>query len=426
MNDGNGKLTITGNGTVDTSSSTNDENIAIWARTGSIDIENGTFINKSNKEATVYVGTSENANEPVITIKGGTFKNSAEGTYTYNSSLKPLTLNVQNGKPVTSIVITGGTFYGNDPKNGDDNKGGTFLAPDYKSVETSAGSGVWTVSKMTWNEYPEDASVVPSGLLIQEYTNGDFNSNNGNTGTITIKDKEALLYFAYKLNPAAAHEACLADHSHWDHTCIWYGGACARHIVLNADIDLENITLENGFGNMKDFDFDGQDHKISSVTINYNGTDNTGLFVGGNRGISNLVVENVKVNAPNGTENAVGIVSSDANADITNVTVRNSSVTGGKYTGAIVGYNYGSVANCKVENCTVSGRYKVGGIIGYICNSNDVPTYVTGNVLTGVTVKGENLVAGKNNFVIGKNRRQLERDCRRMQRQHVLRHDCRN
>jgi len=402
VNDGNGKLTITGNGTVDTSSSTNDENIAIWARTGSIDIENGTFINKSNKEATVYVGTSENANEPVITIKGGTFKNSAEGTYTYNSSLKPLTLNVQNGKPVTSIVITGGTFYGNDPKNGDDNKGGTFLAPDYKSVETSAGSGVWTVSKMTWNEYPEDASVVPSGLLIQEYTNGDFNSNNGNTGTITIKDKEALLYFAYKLNPAAAHEACLADHSHWDHTCIWYGGACARHIVLNADIDLENITLENGFGNMKDFDFDGQDHKIGSVTINYNGTDNTGLFVGGNRGISNLVVENVKVNAPNGTENAVGIVSSDANADITNVTVRNSSVTGGKYTGAIVGYNYGSVANCKVENCTVSGRYKVGGIIGYICNSNDVPTYVTGNVLTGVTVKGENLVAGKNNFVIGK------------------------
>ena len=400
VNDGTGKLTITGNGTVDTSLSTNDENIAIWARTGSIDIENGTFINKSNKEATVYVGTSASANEPVITIKGGTFKNSAEGTYTYNSSLKPLTLNVQNGKPVTSIVITDGTFYGNDPKNGDDNLGGTFLAPDYKSVETPAGSGVWTVSKMTWEEYPEDASVVPSGLVIQEYTNVDFNSNNGNTGTITIKDKDALLYFAYRLNPTKAFDRCKVNH--WEHTCIWYGGADARHIVLDADIDLENITLENGFGNMKDFDFNGQGHKISNVTINYTGTGNTGLFVGGNRGISNLVVENVNVIAPKGTENAVGIVSSDANADITNVTVRNSSVTGGKYTGAIVGYNYGSVTNCKVENCTVSGQYKVGGIIGYICNSNDVPTYVTGNTLTGVTVKGENLVAGKNNFVIGK------------------------
>ena len=162
------------------------------------------------------------------------------------------------------------------------------------------------------------------------------------------------------------------------------------------------MTLENGFGNMKDFAFDGHNHKISNVTINYTGTGNTGLFVGGNRGISNLVVENVNVIAPNGTENAVGIVSSDANADITNVTVRNSSVTGGKFTGAIVGYNYGSVKDCKVENCTVSGRYKVGGIIGYICNSNDVPTYVTGNDLTGVTVKGEKLVAGKDDFVIGK------------------------
>ena len=398
VNNGTGKLTITGNGTVENSGS-EEENIAIWARTGSIDIENGTFINKSNKEATVYAGTSADESAPVITIKGGTFENKATGPYEYKNSLKPLTLNVQNDKPVTSIVITGGTFYGNDPKNGDDNLGGTFLAPDYKSVETSAG--VWTVSKMTWDEYPEDASVVPSGLVIQEYTNGDFNSN-GNTGTITIKDKDALLYFAYKLNPAAAHEACLKDHSHWNHTCIWYGGADARHIVLDADIDLENITLENGFGNMKDFDFDGQGHKISNVTINYTGTGNTGLFVGGNRGISDLVVENVNVIAPKGTENAVGIVSSDANADITNVTVRNSSVTGGKYTGAIVGYNYGSVTNCKVENCTVSGRYKVGGIIGYICNSNDVPTYVTGNTLTGVTVKGENLVAGKNNFVIGK------------------------
>lgn len=105
---------------------------------------------------------------------------------------------------------------------------------------------------------------------------------------------------------------------------------------------------------------------------------------------------------PNGTENAVGIVSSDANATINNVTVRNSSVTGGKYTGAIVGYNYGSVTNCTVENCTVSGRYKVGGIVGYICNSNDNQTFVTGNTLTNVTVKGENKIAGKSDFVIGK------------------------
>ena len=248
--------------------------------------------------------------------------------------------------------------------------------------------------------YSADASRVPNGFVVTEYRNGDYDSNNGKTGTITIKDAESLLYFAYVLDPAAAYAKVPDDG--WQHTSIWYSGSFARHIVLDADIDLQGITLPNGFGNMKDFDFDGQGHTIKNATINYTGTDNTGLFVGGNRGISNLVVENIKVVAPNGTENAAGIVSSDANAAINSVTVRNSSVTGGKYTGAIVGYNYGSVTNCVVENCTVSGRYKVGGVVGYICNSNDNPTSVTGNTLTNVTVKGENLITGKSNFVIGK------------------------
>ena len=248
--------------------------------------------------------------------------------------------------------------------------------------------------------YAADASTKPDGFVVTEYRNNEFDSNNGKTGTITIKDAESLLYFAYVLDPAAAYAKVPDDG--WQHTSIWYGGSCARHIVLDADIDLQGLTLPNGFGNMKNFTFDGQGHTIKNATINYTGTGNTGLFVGGNQGISNLVVENIKVVAPNGTENAAGIVSSDANAVITNVTVRNSSVTGGKYTGAIVGYNYGSVTNCTVENCTVSGRYKVGGIVGYICNSNDQHTSVTGNILTGVTVKGENLISGKDNFVIGK------------------------
>ena len=248
-------------------------------------------------------------------------------------------------------------------------------------------------------KYAADASTTPSGFVVTEYLKDKFDSNNGKTGTITIKDAESLLYFAYVLDPAVAYAKVPDDG--WQHTSIWYGGAFARHIVLDADIDLQGITLPNGFGNMKDFDFDGQGHTIKNATINYTGTDNTGLFVGGNRGISNLVVENIKVVAPNGTENAAGIVSSDANAAINNVTVRNSSVIGGKYTGAIVGYNYGSVTNCTVENCTVSGRYKVGGIVGYICQDIAHPISVTGNKLTDVTVKAENVLTGKT-AVIGK------------------------
>ncbi len=248
--------------------------------------------------------------------------------------------------------------------------------------------------------YSADATIVPDGFVVTPYNNEEFDGINGKTGTITIKDAESLLYFAYVLDPAAA--LAKEPSTVWPHTSVWYGGSYARHIVLAEDIDLQGITLPNGFGNMKDYDFDGQGHTIKNAIINYTGTDNTALFAGGNCGISNLVVENIKVVAPNGTENAVGIVSSDANATINNVTVRNSSVVGGKYTGAVVGYNYGSVTDCTVENCTVSGRYKVGGIVGYICNSNDNSTFVTGNKLTNVTVKGENRIAGKSDFVIGK------------------------
>ena len=269
------------------------------------------------------------------------------------------------------------------------------IGPDYDE-----GAEYPTSIQELKKKYSTDATNVPDGFVVTPYNNEKFDGINGKTGTITIKDAESLLYFAYVLDPTAA----LAEEPStvWPHTSVWYGGSFAHHIVLDADIDLQGITLPNGFGNMKDYDFDGQGHTIKNAIINYTGTDNTALFAGGNRGISNLVVENIKVVAPNGTENAVGIVSSDANATIDNVTVRNSSVVGGKYTGAVVGYNYGSVTNCIVENCTVSGRYKVGGIVGYICNSNDNQTFVTGNTLTNVTVKGENMIAGKSDFVIGK------------------------
>ena len=330
------------------------------------------------------------------TTEDGTFDMSDEGHLAANGgATKMITVSAKMdadaGNKYMGMTLDGVTFtvYAAQDTVESDSNGTTYDAlAEYPE----------TIQKLKAT-YAADASSVPAGFVVTQYNNQEFDSAAEKTGTITIKDAESLLYFAYVLDPAAA----LANEPEtvWPHTSIWYGGAYDRHIVLDADIDLQGNTLPTGFGNMKSFTFDGQGHTIKNVTINYAGSGNVGLFTGGNRGISNLVVENVKVIAPN-TTNAVGIVSSDANATIENVTVRNSSVVGGKYTGAIVGYNYGSVINCTVENCTVIGRYKVGGVVGYICNSNDYPTSVTGNTLTDVTVKGENLVAGKDHFVIGK------------------------
>ena len=249
-------------------------------------------------------------------------------------------------------------------------------------------------------KYKADASVVPAGFEVDEKKNTDHDGTNNITGTITIHDAESLLYFAYVLDPAAAYQKHRSDYpDEWYHTCIWYPGATARHIKLAADIDLANIVLPNGFGNMEDFDFDGQGHTIKNVTIRNSGNINIGLFQGRNRGISNLVVENVNVILTGATgDSAVGIVSSDASAKISDVTVKNSSVTGGKWTGGIVGYNYGDVINCTMENCIVSGQYKVGGVVGYVCGDS---REITGNKLTNVTVKGENILSGKT-LAIGK------------------------
>ena len=249
-------------------------------------------------------------------------------------------------------------------------------------------------------KYKADASVVPAGFVVEEKSNTAHDGINNITGTITIRDAESLLYFAYVLDPAAAYQKHRSDRpEEWPHTCIWYSGATARHIKLAADIDLANIVLPNGFGNMKDFDFDGQGHTIKNVTIRNSGNINIGLFQGRNRGISHLVVENVNVILTGATgDSAVGIVSSDASAKISDVTVKNSSVTGGKWTGGIVGYNYGDVINCTMENCIVSGQYKVGGVVGYVCGDS---REITGNKLTNVTVKGENILSGKT-LAIGK------------------------
>ena len=249
-------------------------------------------------------------------------------------------------------------------------------------------------------KYKADASVVPAGFVVEEKSNTAHDGINNITGTITIHDAESLLYFAYVLDPAAAYQKHRSDRpEEWPHTCIWYSGATARHIKLAADIDLANIVLPNGFGNMEDFDFDGQGHTIKNVTIRNSGNINIGLFQGRNRGISKLVVENVNVILTGATgDSAVGIVSSDASAKISDVTVKNSSVTGGKWTGGIVGYNYGDVINCTMENCIVSGQYKVGGVVGYVCGDS---REITGNKLTNVTVKGENILSGKT-LAIGK------------------------
>ena len=139
VNGGSGTVTVSGNGTLDVSNYTGTDGIAVWARTSSITVKSGTFINKSNEEATVYVGTNDDSS-PVLKIAGGTYKNIAEGNYKYDESRTPLTFNIYNGKTADALKISAGSFYGNnDPYLGDDQVKGSILATEMTGVRKNVG-----------------------------------------------------------------------------------------------------------------------------------------------------------------------------------------------------------------------------------------------------------------------------------------------
>lgn len=57
---------------------------------------------------------------------------------------------------------------------------------------------------------------------------------------------------------------------------------------------------------------------------------------------------------------------------ITNLTIKNSSITGAECVGAIVGLNAGTVQNCSIQNVEIIGTEKVGGIVGTTMTSSTI------------------------------------------------------
>ncbi len=255
------------------------------------------------------------------------------------------------------------------------------------------------------NEYGNDGMRMPAGVEIVNNTDGTFD--------ITLNDEESFIYFTQVFDREAAFNARKAA---WDAGEItrypyeynisslnmWYGPYCSRITVkMNCDVDLLGRYVKPfGFGGYE-FDFDGNGHTIKNAKITAS-SGNAGFFVS-RVNVSNLTLDNINVTAT-GCDSA-GIVAGSPNSFIKNVTIKNSSVTGGKYTGAVAGYDYGDITDCKVTNTVVTGQYKTGGIVGYVCTDNaSQHRNITGNKLSRVTVKGENIWPGKekNGFVIGK------------------------
>jgi hypothetical protein len=153
-----------------------------------------------------------------------------------------------------------------------------------------------------------------------------------------------------------------------------------KHFILVNDVNLAEYTgtqfkIIGNFLGWDDFGypigkaftgvFDGNDHKILNFTWNSIGGSGFGLFryLGGVGQIKNLGLENVNVNAVNGSY-VGGLVGCNwYHGTITNC-YSTGSVSGPNYVGGLVGYNdYGStIANCYSAG-RVLGNWDVGGLV---------------------------------------------------------------
>ena len=338
--------------------------------------DNATSLNLVVKEDT----TDANIKVDTSTEAAKTFEVHMDGLdNTNNTSIIKVTLYV--GEGLGEI-----TLYHNENPMEKDSSAAAVTQADHYYYDNSTG-----IVTMAVNKFSPFTIVYISVATDEEFAAVTDKTNK----VININSSKLLYKFAQNVNSG-----------------ISYNGYT---INLTADIDLggANWTPINA-GGSAGIIFNGCNHTIKNGKIKT--TSGAAGFFNGNVYVSNLTFDNFTVSSTDSEHGAAVVYGSVSGAtgpytvkeDLTieNVNVKNSLITGAKYTGAIIGYGNGNinVKNCNVENTVVSGQYKAGGAIGYICccSKADFNVQVTGNTLTSVTVKGENLVSGKSDYVLGK------------------------
>ena len=208
----------------------------------------------------------------------------------------------------------------------------------------------------------------------------------GAAQVVHVKDAAA---FAYLSTLSSKWAALYTDGNGTTHTN-YANGAGGNYyysgqwtVSLEADIDLNNHDLapvDIVFGQSTGATaFNGNGHTIRNI--------NAALFKDGTRAsFSNLTLENVK--ATNGA--LAGIV----NNPVSDVTVKNATVSGADYVGGLVGKTYSSVTRCKViDSSVVATGKEAGGLIGY-AEANSLGSTITNNVVNNVSVYAGNRAAG--------------------------------
>jgi len=386
----------------------------------SLSVENSVDVGENSIETITYTASSEVGNVLIRSNGGNVVVNGSAAIVNHYGNAKQVTVNsgeYHEFGGVKQAIVSGGKYVTESPSvvvsvaaQPAESKQVTIdvtkkvcevvVETQYETATTVIGTTPVKESATIVNaleeaqKYPKDASRVPSGFVVDE-----------DARTLTLKDEVALMYYGYVLDYKAALGRDGLDNwkSFWYNNGQYTYNGSTVTVLLDCDVDLDGAILERGmsvFGQT----FDGQNHTIKNAEIVDFKNQNVGLFAHtGITEMKNLTVENIHVKTDgNGTVANVtaGAFAGAANGVIHDIVVKNSTVTGGKYTGGLIGYGYDRVENCTIENVVIDGQYKVGGIQGFI-DASKGSAIVDGNTLKDVTIKGSNVMTGKSS-VLGK------------------------
>ena len=170
-----------------------------------------------------------------------------------------------------------------------------------------------------------------------------------------------------------------------------------KYFKLMADIDLDGITWTSlNPDDDSAIDFDGNNFTVSHL--------NKPLFTYLDGKVSNLTISDATVNG--GTSNYYGVlartVSEDKKCDLSNVSVKKSTLSAkgssGGLIGRIVSTNSSSLTNCSVDVDVTGTYYYIGGIAGQVYNCTFTNCSSTGDVTTSSHYAG-GLIGLANNTI---------------------------
>ncbi len=267
------------------------------------------------------------------------------------------------------------------------------------------------IENNTWNGKADEEVIDKLINIYPDTLNFQIRDISSEGGSIIVKDKLALL----SVNKLARDWVALFSNgkgtSYTDYSP-QNGGkgnnyyyTWAWKVVLDSDIDFENKIIDPINVELWNV-VDGQNHIIkNAVIITDSATANSaGLFIL-NKGIQNIKVDNIHVTGSLIGDSTAGVLSGSISGKISNITITNSSVAGGKYTGGVVGYGYTTISDCVIENTIVKGGYKLGGVIGYICADGGKENSVTNCSIKNSVVDGlgdGKFASGKDTYIVGK------------------------